>query len=138
MSGADRAHRRLLRGVAAAGIVAEAVAECLLVRVELALLPPARLLGAVVPLQPSPLPPDAEPAAERLRRLVEGCLSRPPLRSSCLVRALTLCRMLRRRGLPCQLVISVRRQAGRLAAHAEARLPAPDEGASSLSLEIQR
>jgi Transglutaminase-like superfamily len=137
MCAAERRHQRLLRAVATARIVFEAVAECLLVRIDLAVLPVSRLLGADLPLGSAPLPPGAESAAERLRRLVNRCLGRPPLRSSCLVRALVLCRMLRRRGLPCQLVISVRTQAGRLAAHAEARLPAPDEAASSLSLEIR-
>ena len=74
---------------------------------------------------------------ERLRRLVDGCLGRPPLRARCLARALVLRRMLRRRGLPSQLVISVRTDAGRLAAHAETRLAAPGEAAGSLALEIR-
>jgi len=43
--------------------------------------------------------------------------------------------MLGRRGLPSQLVISVWTDAGRLAAHAEARLTDPDGAVSSLTLE---
>jgi hypothetical protein len=119
-------------------IVLEAVALSLLVRVGLAFLPTARLLGADAALPPIDRPPDAEPLAERLRTSVDGCLGRRPFRSSCLVRALVLRHMLRRRGLPCQLVISVSKHVGQLAAHAEARLPAPDEAARSLLLEVRR
>jgi hypothetical protein len=69
---------------------------------------------------------------------VNACLGRRPFRARCLVRALVLRRALRRRKLPCQLVISVRADGERLAAHAEARVPRPGETAASLELRIVR
>jgi hypothetical protein len=63
----------------------------------------------------------------RLRQLTDQVLLRRPFRSSCLVRALVLQELLRRRGIAAQLVITVARTAGGLRAHAETRLrPAQD------------
>lgn len=129
---------RLLRLVRDAPILAEAAAFSLLVRLQLALLPVARVLG------PERRLPEVEPRAgsealvDRLGRAVTSCLGRPPLGARCLVRALVLRRMLERRRMPCQLVISVRPDGDRLAAHAEARLPPPGEAAVSLALRVLR
>ena len=67
---------------------------------------------------------------DRLRHLTDFVLQRRPFRASCLVRALVLRHLLRRRGIPTQLVITVARDGRRLGAHAETRLqpvqdPAP-------------
>lgn len=133
MSGGDGRRRRLL---GAAPILAEVAALSLLVRLQLACLPLAGLLGPETQL------PRVEPGAgsralfDRLDWAVNACLGRRPLRARCLVRALVLRRMLGRRRVPCQLVISVRPAGGRLAAHAEARVPRPGEAAASLALRI--
>jgi hypothetical protein len=59
---------------------------------------------------------------DRLRHLTDFVLQRRPFRASCLVRALVLQHLLRRRGIPTQLVITVARAGRRLRAHAETRL----------------
>jgi hypothetical protein len=66
----------------------------------------------------------------RLRQLTDLVLQRRPFRASCLVRALVLQRLLRRRGVATQLVITVARAGSGLRGHAETRLrsasdPAP-------------
>jgi hypothetical protein len=122
--------------VAAAAL--EIAVASLVVRLQLALVPISRVLGPDATLLPGALPPDAEGTVRRLERLVDACLSRRPIRARCLVRALVLRRVLRRRGLPCQLVITVRTDRGRLAAHASARLPVPGEPVRSLSLVLRR
>jgi hypothetical protein len=126
---------RLVRG---AVLVAEVAATSLLVRGQLALLPVGRVLGPQAWLRPIEPRAGADALAGRLQRGVSACLGRRPLRARCLVRALVLRQMLRRRSLPCQLVISVRQDGDRLAAHAEARVPRPGEAAASLELLVLR
>jgi hypothetical protein len=137
MSGGEWRARRL-RSTAAHGAAAlEVAALCILVRLELAVFPVSRALGPRVAL-PSDRPPESDLIAARLGTLVDACLRRRPLRSRCLVRALVLRRMLRRRGIPCQLVITAHPGGESLAAHAEARVPGPHEVASSLQLTVRR
>jgi hypothetical protein len=129
MPGAER-RRRLRAGDA--GTVIEIVVVCLLVRLRLAVSPLVRVLGPDAPLAPVAGRAEAEAALARLEWLVGACLSRPPLRGRCLLRALVLRRLLRRRGLPCQLLIEARPHGGRLAAHAVARVPPAGEAAGPL------
>lgn len=134
MSGRDRL-RRAVRG---APLLIEVATFSVLVRLRLAVLPMARVLGldeALPALEPRP---GAEALVGRLEWAVNACLSRRPLRARCLVRALVLRHMLRRRRLPCQLVISVRPDGDHLTAHAEVRVPRPGEAADPLSLLVVR
>lgn len=67
---------------------------------------------ALCAIAPWPQPVDLN----ELARVVHGMAAR--LRLSCLPRSLALCRLLRERGYPAEVKIGVRREAGRLRAHA--------------------
>lgn len=54
----------------------------------------------------------------RAARLVEGLFRRYPFRASCLKKSLVLLRLARRRGIPAQLRIGVRKDGRELLAHA--------------------
>lgn len=54
----------------------------------------------------------------RIAHLVDAAARRIPGRPACLTRSVTLCCLLRRRGLPATLRVGVRKSEGRLEAHA--------------------
>jgi hypothetical protein len=56
--------------------------------------------------------------ARRAARLVEGAASFYPLRATCLKKSLVLYRILRRRGVPAELRLGVRKAEGDFTAHA--------------------
>lgn len=62
--------------------------------------------------------PRARGDAEEIARLVMAAARNGPCRASCLARSLALQWFLRRRGIDTQLRLGVRKQAGRLEAHA--------------------
>jgi transglutaminase-like putative cysteine protease len=64
----------------------------------------------------------------RLRRAVDRCLLRRPLRARCLVRAMVLYRLLRRQGLPAQVVIGLAPSATSTDAHAWVEVEGRDVG----------
>jgi hypothetical protein len=68
----------------------------------------------------------------RLRHLTDLVLQRRPFRASCLVRALVLQQLLRRRGISTQLVITVARAGDGIRGHAETRLRSAAEPAPIL------
>ncbi len=128
---------RLSDGIAATAsalTVLEVYATSLLVHLELLVRPASGSLGLPELLPSGGRCSGSEAVADRLRWLVDACPRRWPLRGSCLVRALVVRRMLRRRGIPCQLVISLRTFEGRLVAHAEARVPPASDAAASVVL----
>ena len=138
MSGAEVPPSRVLPSAADLLVALEVASLCLLVRLETAVLPMSRWLGPREMLRGSQRPSRSDLIAARLRRIVHASLRRRPLRSGCLVRALVLRRMLRRRGIPCQLVISARAGGLGLAAHAEARVLSPEEMAASFEFLLRR
>ncbi len=85
------------------------------------------------------LPPPAESApvsassvstaaADRVAHLVDAVYRRLPVEPTCLTRSLVLYRLLRARGIPCQLRIGLRRNQSALEGHAwtETNRPAAD------------
>jgi hypothetical protein len=74
MSGADPRRSRLVR---AAPVLAEAVALSLLVRLQIALLPAARLLGPDTPLPPVEPRAGSDAQVARLEWAVAACLAAP-------------------------------------------------------------
>lgn len=104
------------------------------VRVRLARRSLAELTADPLPLQPPHRRASNDAESARLRHLTDAVLRRRPFRASCLVRALVLRELLRRRGIPTQLVISVTTTDGRLRAHAEAHFR-PDDDPAPVRLE---
>ncbi len=85
------------------------------------------------PLESSSTPAQAaagspSPVAARVTHLVEALYRRLPFSPTCLTRSLVIYRLLRARGVPCQLRIGLRKTGAALEGHAwtEADLPAPD------------
>ena len=68
------------------------------------------------------------PAAARVTQLVEAVYRRLPFSPTCLTRSLVVYRLLRARGIPCQLRIGLRKSGEKLEGHAwtETDRPAPD------------
>lgn len=99
------------------------------VRLRLARRSLAELTADPMPLPRSGRSAGADAESLRLRHLTDAVLRRRPFRARCLVRALVIRELLRRRGIATQLVISVTTTGGRLRAHAEARLRADDDPA---------
>ncbi len=90
-------------------------------------------LKTLLRLLDRPRQPGAAILPERAARLVEAAAGRQPVRPTCLVKALALHALLRRRGISADLVVGARPATGRLDAHAwvEHRgVPIPD-GAQS-------
>ncbi|HXE75811.1 MAG TPA: lasso peptide biosynthesis B2 protein [Candidatus Xenobia bacterium] len=58
------------------------------------------------------------PAAARVTQLVEGVYRRLPFSPTCLTRSLVIYRLLRARGIPCQLRIGLRKSGEALEGHA--------------------
>ena len=76
-----------------------------------------RVQAALLP--PSATPPRIDlPAAEAIAYIVRAAAGWNPVRTSCLTRALVLCRHLRIDGLEAKLCIGVERPGGAFAAHA--------------------
>jgi len=62
--------------------------------------------------------PSAAAQAESIARWVDAAYRRSPFRPTCLTRSLVLYRLLRARGLPCELQIGVRKEDAQFEAHA--------------------
>jgi hypothetical protein len=75
-------------------------------------------LKAVLRLLDRPRRPGAALGAERAAALVEAAATRQPLRPTCLVKAIVLHALLRRRGIDAHLVIGATPVTGGLEAHA--------------------
>jgi Transglutaminase-like superfamily len=75
-------------------------------------------LKTLLRLLDRPQPPSAAIAPERAAALVEAAAGRQPLPPTCLVKALALHALLRRRGIDADLVIGATPAKGRLDAHA--------------------
>jgi hypothetical protein len=91
---------------------------CLVVaRLGLALLP-FRTLRRWAECGPWPASQDGVPDPERAAELVEAAARHHLLSTTCLTRALVLCRLLRRRGQDARLVVGCARPEGRFEAHA--------------------
>lgn len=108
---------RQLRPSAKAALVAEILAAYARVRWELRRAGLERTLAALRKQPQRPAREDAVALGRRLAPVVARTLSVLPAESRCLMRSLVLTRLLARRGVPTQLVISVRPGA-RFAAHA--------------------
>jgi len=72
------------------------------------------------PAATPPPPPSAAPPAQadRVAQLVDAVYRRAPFSPTCLTRSLVLYRILRARGIPCQLRIGLRRSEAKLEGHA--------------------
>ncbi len=71
------------------------------------------------------------PAAARVTHLVEGFYRRLPFSPTCLTRSLVIYRLLRARGIPCQLRIGLRKAGAALEGHAwteTGQVPAEADG----------
>lgn len=79
---------------------------------------PFRMLREWAERGTAPRASAVEPATLRATALVEAAARHHVVATSCLARALVLCRLLRHRGLPAKLVVGVARAGGRLEAHA--------------------
>lgn len=62
--------------------------------------------------------PPAAAAGQRIARWVDAAYRRSPFRPTCLTRSLVLYRILRARGIPCQLHIGLRKRETELEGHA--------------------
>jgi hypothetical protein len=98
-------------------LLAAAWVGLLVARLGLALLP-FRTLRGWAERGPRPTPQDGVPDPERAAELVEAAARHHILGTTCLTRALALCRLLRRRGLDARLVIGCALPEGRFEAHA--------------------
>jgi|tagenome__1003787_1003787.scaffolds.fasta_scaffold20633349_2 hypothetical protein len=108
---------RQLRPHAKAALVAETLAAYARVRWELRRAGLKRTLASLRQQPQRPVREDPVALGRRLAAVVARTLSVLPAESRCLMRSLVLTRLLARRGVPTQLVISVRPGA-RFAAHA--------------------
>jgi len=79
---------------------------------------PRRWLPAVSDSTPPPASPTSSAAADRVAHLVDAVYRRLPFEPTCLTRSLALYRLLRARGIPCQLRIGLRRNQAALEGHA--------------------
>jgi hypothetical protein len=78
----------------------------------------ARLVGSTTTGLPVGPPPASSPAARAIGRAVEAAARRLPWKPVCLPQSLAASLMLRRRGQSSRLCLGVRREDGRIAAHA--------------------
>ena len=102
-------HERQLLAAAWVGLV--------VARLGLAVLP-FRTLRGWAEREPWPTSREGLPDPERAAGLVEAAARHHPLGTTCLTRALVLCRLLRRRGHEARLVVGCARPNGRFEAHA--------------------
>ena len=84
------------------------------------------------PIGPAPVgsstPAPPSPVAARVTHLVEALYRRLPFSPTCLTRSLVIYRLLRARGVPCQLRIGLRKSGAALEGHAWTETgPAPAE-----------
>ena len=89
---------------------------------------PKSWLPAVSDSAPPPASPASSAAADRVAHLVDAVYRRLPFEPTCLTRSLALYRLLRARGIPCQLRIGLRKNQAALEGHAwtETDRPAAD------------
>ncbi len=89
---------------------------------------PRRWLPAEATSAAPPAAPTSSAAADRVAHLVDAVYRRLPVEPTCLTRSLVLYRLLRARGIPCQLRIGLRRKEEALEGHAwtETDQPAAD------------
>ena len=89
---------------------------------------PKSWLPAVSDSAPPPASPASTAAADRVAHLVDAVYRRLPFEPTCLTRSLALYRLLRGRGIPCQLRIGLRKNQAALEGHAwtETDRPAAD------------
>lgn len=89
---------------------------------------PRRWLPPPSESAPAPASSVSTAAADRVAHLVDAVYRRLPVEPTCLTRSLVLYRLLRRRGIPCQLRIGLRRNQSALEGHAwtETNRPAAD------------
>ncbi|HEX9763772.1 MAG TPA: lasso peptide biosynthesis B2 protein [Candidatus Acidoferrales bacterium] len=79
---------------------------------------PKSWLPAVSDSAPPPASPASSAAADRVAHLVDAVYRRLPFEPTCLTRSLALYRLLRARGIPCQLRIGLRKNQAALEGHA--------------------
>jgi len=79
---------------------------------------PRRWLPAAASSAPSPGFPASAAAADRIAHLVDAIYRRLRFEPTCLTRSLVLYRLLRARGIPCQLRIGLRKNQAALEGHA--------------------
>ena len=88
---------------------------------------PAPTQSGSAPAEPTPTGAPS-PAAARVTQLVEAVYRRLPFSPTCLTRSLVTYRLLRARGVPCQLRIGLRKSGAALEGHAWTETgPAPAE-----------
>jgi hypothetical protein len=98
-------------------LVAAAWVGLAVVRPALAFLP-FRLLRAWAECEPARRRAEGHPDPERAAALVEAAAAHHLLATTCLARALVLCRLLRRRGFPARLYVGASRTGALFEAHA--------------------
>jgi len=97
---------------------------------------PRRWLPAVSDSTPPPASPASSAAADRVAHLVDAVYRRLPFEPTCLTRSLVLYRLLRARGIPCQLRIGLRKNQAALEGHAWTETDRPPADAANFDVVL--
>ena len=97
---------------------------------------PRRWLPTVSDSVLPPASPACSAAADRVAHLVDAVYRRLPLEPTCLTRSLVLYRLLRTRGIPCQLRIGLRKNQEALEGHAWTEIDRPPADADNFDVVL--